>query len=362
MSYSDDFFPFRTVLSLEPLIERWQALSEGDQPLKSGLAKQVLKQLESAPDLRGEIEDVSVFKQHRELVDLIMSLVLPAGMSDTTYAAAIQPWQPVSFYVTPSFEREDLMNHLLRFFEQKADFMSKGKAVNAYISLLDNFYSNCFGAKLPMFFPVINDSNGLTRYFKIDFDNRFCTVKNVGPVPELTDEDMSELMADVMNLELWREKLPPDNYEFRGFALLTALEVTEAQIVSILKNDLLQKDALSTSAKVEQVESRIRSLMRMPDLSVGLVSVERGEFNKITSIKPLGRSILLSKGVAPTCPMWDKSLYADVCDGRRDPVIMQDLKSYKNKTGFEVYLLEQGINNILLAPLYTKTIWSAFSK
>ncbi len=352
MKYQDVYFPFRTVLSLEPLIEHWAELANSHKKYKSTLAKQVIKQFEAVPELHGEIDDLSDLEGHEELVELLMSTVMPSGMSDSYYASAILPWQPESFFSTPAFERENLTHHMVKYFEQKSDFMEMGKAANAYINLFEYFYEIRLASKFPMIFPVEDEQTGLTRFFKIDFDTRFCKIKNLGPIPELSQQDIAELKSDLMNLELWKQKLPPENFEIHGFTLLTAVEVTEGQIISILKNDLLQKDALSTQEKVFQVQSRIRSLMRMPDLEVGLVSIEKGEFNKITSIKPLGRSILLCKGVAPDCPMWDKSLYADVCDGRVEPIIMQDLKSYSDKTGFEKHLLKHGYNNLLLAPLY----------
>ena len=352
MEYIDEHFPFRTVLSLEPLIDYWKSIAEGQEQIKAALARQVIKLVEQTPALRGEIEDLSVLKEHKETLDLLMSILLPAGMSEMTYAAAVLPWQPISFYATPAFERENLLEHLLKFFNQQADMMSRGKTVNAYMSVLQSLKEKCNNSKLPMFFPAHDEETGLTRFFKIEFDTRFTKINQLAPLPELDQEDLTELMSNMMDVECWKRKIPPETFEFHGFAVFTAVEVTEGQIVSILKNDLLQKDALSTPAKIDQIQSRIRSLMRMSDLSVGLVSIEQGEFNKITSIHPLGRSILLNKGVAPSCPMWAKSMYARVCDGRKEPIVLQNLKNLEEKTGFEMHVIQQGYNNLLLAPLY----------
>lgn len=352
MEYRDDHFPFRTVLSLEPLIDYWREIEANAGGIKSNLARQILEQVEQTPALRGELEDVAVLEAHTDLLDMLMSILLPVGMCETTYSAAILPWQPECFYATPAFEREDMLGHLLKFFSAQADLMSKGKTVNAYLWLVAELYGYDLPVKLPMFFPVENEETGLTRFFKIDFDTRFSKVKQLGQLPPFGKDDLSELMNNIMDIDLWKEKLPPELVEFHGFALLTAVEVTEGQIVSMLKNDLLQKDALNTPAKIRQIQSRIRSLMRMPELEVGLVSIGSGEFNKITSIKPLGRSLLMKGGAAPSCPMWNKSLYAEVCDGRREPAILQNLQAYENRTGFEQHLIEQGYNNLALAPLY----------
>ncbi len=353
MEYKDDYFPFRTVLSLEPLIDYWKEIEQNTEGIKSNLARQILEQVEQTPELRGELEDVSVLDAHTDMLDMLMSILLPVGMCETSYSTAILPWKPESFYSTPAFERENMMEHLLKFFALQADLMSKGKTVNAYLGLVSELFGYELPSKLPMFFPAEDEATGLMRYFKIDFDTRFSQVKILGQFPEFTKDDLSELMNNIMDLDLWKKKLPPELIEFHGFAVLTAVEVTEGQIVSMLKNDLLQKDALNTPAKIEQIQCRIRSLMRMKDLEVGLVAISSGEFDKITSIKPLGRSLLMKQGAAaPSCPMWKKSLYAEVCDGRREPAILQDLQSHDERTGFEQHLIEQGYNNLLLAPLY----------
>ncbi len=352
MHYSDDLFPFRSVLSLEPLIDYWKEIAQGEHKIRASLAAHVLSELEAAPELRGEIADLSLFEKNHELVELLMSIILPFGSSDQTYAAAILPFKPVQFFATPAFERENILKHLLEYFSMQGDFMSRGKAVKSYVHLLEEYYDNCSETKVPMFFPATDEQTGLTRYFKIDWDTRFTRIKNLGPVPELDEHEIAELMSDIMNLDLWKEKLPPENFEYYGFTVLSAVEVTEGQILSALKNDLLQKDALNTPAKIEQIQSKVRSYLRMPDIELGLVSIARGEFNKISNIHPLGRSLLLSKGVAPDCPMWQKSLYAGVSDGRRDAIFIQDLKAFEHKTGFERYLVDQGYNNLLLAPLH----------
>ena len=40
----------------------------------------------------------------------------------------------------------------------------------------------------------------------------------------------------------WLETLPPKKFEFQGFVVITATEVTDQAVTSALKDDLLQKD------------------------------------------------------------------------------------------------------------------------
>ena len=354
MDYQDDLFSFKTVLSLKPIIDYWQGVASGERVLHAEFARNLLDQVDQVPELKVPIENLEIVENHRDLVDLLMSAIMPLGLSDTTYSAAVLPFHPVAFYLTPGFENLNLMDHLLNHFQKEGASMAVGKSIKAYRHILSKVYQRDAPLIYPIFFPVTDEETGLTRFFKLDFDTRFTELKVNGELPELSEYEFTELMARRMDLEFWESKLPSSLFEFHGFAILAVAEVTEGQIVSVLKNDLLQKDALNSPAKIDLIQSRIRSLLREPNLELGLVSVERGEFNKISNIHPLGRSLLLNKGAAPNCPMWKQSAYADVTDGRMEPIIIHNLDRYDHRTGFEEYLLQQGYKSLLLAPLYSE--------
>lgn len=346
-------FPFRTVLSLEPLIDRWRELAKSEQASVRTFAVNVLQRVESVSALRGVIEDLRTIEEHRDVVDLLLSFVFPFGMASNVYAAAVIPFEPISFYTTKGFEDLNLIYHLINHFDEQGAYMSHGKAVKGYMYALESLYGKTVPFTYPLFLPVHNQHTGLTRYFKLDFDSRFVKLVRNGPVPDLKDDEIEALLADRMNLDLWQQKLPSENLEYHGFAVLTMVEVTEGQIVSALKNDLLQKDALNSPEKIDQIQHRIRSMLKESALDIGLILIQRGEFDKITSIKPLGRSLLLSKGVAPNCPMWSQSLYAGVTHGYCEPVLIPDLQKEGRRTGFEEYVMNQGYRSLLLAPLYS---------
>ena len=356
MKYSDDTFPFRKVLSFKPLIEYWYQYGESKQGIQRNLVDQVLTAVYQYPELTEPIDDLSVIEEHRELVDMLVSAMLPIGSPDNSYAAAVLPYSPVAFYMTPGFEKENLIYHLIKYFESKDDFMTTGKTLKAYSWILHTFYGIELFTKVPMFVPVQEEKTGLLRYFKIDFDIQMCDIVLTGELPKLSEEDKQLLLNDRLNLDLWKSLLPPKLFEFHGFGVINATEVTEGQVISHIQKDLLGKDALNTATKIDVLQSRMRSLMRIPTLDMGLISVERGEFNSISSIHPLGKSLLLSRGVAPGCQMWKKSLYCNASGGMKEPLVISDLERIDERTGFEEYLIQQGYRSLLLAPLYSEDL------
>jgi len=66
-------------LSLDLLIEFWERQDQDPNSLHGPLARAIVEKLVEAPELRGIIEDRSVLDPHRELVDLMMTAMVPAG-------------------------------------------------------------------------------------------------------------------------------------------------------------------------------------------------------------------------------------------------------------------------------------------
>ena len=354
MQYSNDSFPFKNVLSFAPLIEYWRTYGESVKSIQAEIVRKILEEVDAVPELSEPIEDMAFIEQHRELVDLLISAVLPIGSIESSYAAAVLPYTPQAFYTTPGFEKLNMIYHIIKYFESKSKSMTEVKSLKAYSMIYSKFYGDELIAKVPLFFPVEDAETKLVRYFKIEFDLGMCDVVLTGELPVLSDEQKDQLLNDRTNLDLWKSLLPPHLFQIHGFGVLNAVEVTEGVLISLIQKDLLEKDTFSRPETIDVLQGKIRSLMGLPSLDIGLISIEQGEFDSVASIQPLGKSLLLSKGVAPSCPMWSKSLYSDVSHQWQEPLVIADLERYENRTGFENYLLEQGYKSLLLIPLYSE--------
>src|SRR5215510_8724125 len=84
--------PFRTELSLAPLITFWtqtSAYSEFGRGPLPGIVREKVKQ---APELARVIEDLSVIGQHKALVELMMNEMFPKALWEQEYGAALYPF------------------------------------------------------------------------------------------------------------------------------------------------------------------------------------------------------------------------------------------------------------------------------
>src|SRR5262245_6356260 len=96
--------PFRTELSLQPVIDFWTRTADEDSP-KGAVARVIAEQLRRAPELLGPLTDCSLLEQHTDLVDLLMTAVFPLAHREHAYGAAMVPMQLHGFYATPPMER-----------------------------------------------------------------------------------------------------------------------------------------------------------------------------------------------------------------------------------------------------------------
>lgn len=341
----DELFPFRQVLSFDPLIERWRALAHGEGA-RAAAAARIVEAVDAIPELHGPITDASVLERHAETVSLLMSALFPADAGGLV-AAAFRPFDLNPFYATPGFEAENLGPALL---QQLDDRSRKYRELLVYQYVLAMHYDAAIDIVIPFEITTRDPTTGLARHFRVSPDTRHCRVALVGQRPELSVKRIQELLENRLDLELWASSLPADSFELHGLAVMQFTDITAQRVLSDLTSDLLRPDAMATTEAVDRLRARLRCLLRRPDVELGLIRVERDDDDAITGAVAVGRSILLSEGSVPECPNKAHSLYTQVAE-RRQPFVAHDLSAIENPTRFEHHVLQQGLRNIMVAPL-----------
>ena len=355
MSRSIDSFPFETVPSLDKLSEFWRRAADDPGDPSSAVAREVVEMLGEAPELDGPITDPSVLEKHAGLVELMMSAVIPTGLRDEVLTAALEPFRMRTLYESPVAKRLEIFDEerFQRGSHMAAEDMVLGKTMFVYNAVLHRFYGEETFFDFPFVVTVEDPESAQTRHFSIQWDPRFVDIKAKGEVKPLSADDLAALAAEPMNLPLWIETLPPDGFSFHGLTVVTAVDVTGQEVLSLLRADLVKKGAMGSVEQVERLQDRIRTLLRRPELEIGLIAVTRGgdDVNVITGARALGKSLLLSDDDAPACSYKDQSYYAAAIE-KRDPIIVHDLQACDVCTGFEHHLRSQSLRNLLLCPLY----------
>jgi GAF domain-containing protein len=345
-------FPFKCVLSFSPFIDFWNQTGSWNQAFKAPLIKKVREELEKVPELLGPIEDLSILEKHKEVIDMLMTLVFPPAFWDRDYLAAIIPYHFRIFYATPSFERFLMENknfigrtHL----DERA--MTYGTLLKAYSQILQKFYDVKFEFEYPLIFTTRDPETGLDCHFKLNFDPRFCEVRKVGEVKPLTDEEKKYLFNNLTNLKTWMELIPPENFEFHGFTVITATDVTDQEVLSSLKRDLIDRESIVSNKKFRSLQEKLRTLLRLPDLVLGLAAIQGDQVFLINYGRKLEKCCIFSDSQHFKTSDFAGSIYErSVKQGNL--LIIEDLVTYPHRSPVEDQILAQGIRSMIVAPLY----------
>jgi hypothetical protein len=237
----DEGFPFQTEFSLGLLIDFWTQAGSDSSPACAAIARLVAEQLRDAPALAGVIGDPAALERHRDLVDLLMSAEIPPALWEQAHAAAMLPFHLRGLYATPSMRR-DLMHEDGRLrgrVNLDASLLAALRRGYAYALVLRRLYGVAVDVEYPLILTVVDPASGLDRHFRLFFDGQFVDVDLRGPLPPLPDDARAHLQARLLDPGYLEGLLPPERFLLRGVTFLKAIEVTDQEVLSALKRDLI---------------------------------------------------------------------------------------------------------------------------
>src|SRR5215831_149937 len=345
--------PFRTELSLAPLIRFWTQFSAYSELGRGPLPGIVRERIKQAPELSAVIDDVSVIAKHQQLVDLMMSAMFPPGFWEQEYGAALFPFQLRAFYATSVFRRT-LMNDdgtLRGRVNMDGQRLATAKMFLAYELILEREYGIDLGVEIPVVFTSEDPVTMLERHFRLDFDWRFVDVKLDGPAPTLTDVMRRQLQSGNVDLDLLRDLLPPEKVALCGFMTLKAVDVTDQEVLSSLKRDLIDKESIVSSARFESLQAKLRTLFRRPGLHLGLAAVKGDRVLVLNDAMSHDHASIFGDWAHHKTSEFKGSLYERAVVQER-PVMIDDLAAWPDRTRWEDELVAGGARTFICAPLH----------
>ena len=350
-------FPFKCELSLAPLIIFWTQLSAYHEFGRGPIPGLVREKAREAPELAGVIEDLSVVDKHRAFVDLMMTAVFPPAFWEQEYGAALYPFQLRAFYATPPFRRalmgaDGALQGRASFLQSQSEgTVAAARLLLAYHLILERVYGIDLGTDVPVIFTAVDPATGLDQHFRLQFDLRFVQVQVRGPKPSLTAEMRQRLQAGVVDGNYLRELLPPERFVLRGFMIVKAVDVTDQEVLSSLKRDLIDKDSIVSPSHFQGLQAKLRTFLRRPDLRLGLAAVEGDRVLILNDASSHEQACIFGDSAHHTTAEYAGSVYERAVL-QNSPLIIDDLASYPDRTPVEEELIQSGVRNFVCAPLH----------
>lgn len=345
-------FPFQVSLSLEPIIAYWRAREDDTNPGVALLARSISEKVAAEPWCRGPITDMTVLECHCDLVDTLMLAMFPPASFRQDISGAIVPFQRYSFYHTPRFAEVLLTS--AKTVKQPLNIDTATLEVHtarmAYQLILDKVY----GVQMPdngsIIFTVPDYSIGLYRHFSVVFDSTFLDVRVIGTRPELTSEQVEQLTRNPHRPDIWQELLPPEHFVLEGFNILHLADVTEQEILSELKYDLLERDVLQASDRLEQIQEKLRVLFKRPFLQLGIAAYNEKKRAFVDFGRKINHSFLTKQLHNQDAGSGFRQIYSELWQNRQ-PLVLEDVETADIPEDLRQQILSIGIRSAILALL-----------
>ncbi|MGI9553053.1 MAG: GAF domain-containing protein, partial [Aurantibacter sp.] len=348
-------FPFKTQLSFESIIKHWESFALEGSVEEQNYARSVLEEMDKTPAFRKPIKNHKAFvKKHRTMVDKLLSAIFPPALKYNEIKAVTPPFLFDVIGTSPRFQKIMENNGGILGDPCNLDpkLMDYAKYIHTCLMLLAKYYKRVLPLETPFIFQMKDPATGLDMYYKMTINADFINVKVKGKLKELSEKEIDQMVENFHDIELWQKNLPPKNFEINGLVVCTLVNVTLNELLSHLKNYLLEPDALLTESQFEKIRHNLRGLFKIPDLKVGL-GVFRDDFG-ISNFGHWSWRDLVCKGkIKNIANEFKGSIYQKVQE-TGEVVIVESLDDIDNPTGIECAIKEASISSIIVAPLKYK--------
>jgi GAF domain len=346
-------FPFTCELSLRPLAAFWESLVARNDAVFGPLGRHIQTGLRENPELLEPIEDLALLARHRALVESMMAAVFSPATWEAEYAAALVPFRMRSFYGTPAFDRalrgpDGVLKGSVNVDESTAVGVH---VLSAYEIVLRQIYGIDLGLDYPIVLSVPWPLVGFKRHFKLALDPRFIEVRPRGAVPPLPPNAAEWIREALLERASLDAIIPADQFVISGFAVLRAFDVTDHEVLSTLKRDLIDRESIVSSARFQTLQDKLRILFRRPELQFGLAAIEGDRVLYLNHGARTDQACIFANSVHHRRQDFAGTVYERaVGEGR--PVIVRDLTTQARRTSLEELAVQHGVRALLVAPLY----------
>ncbi len=344
--------PIKSLISFDKYLARYEKLSEGPNAFIADKAKQILEAQAPFPELREGFSDLSILEKRKDVIQIILQDAFSEVLSENEIKAASLPYYNVIFNFSKRFQK--ILDEAGKDYKALIRDQDEGIDYIMACTVILKFY---FGYKLDFsrpYFYDIPDSKGIMRHYRILYNADFMEIIPTEQAKEITQADVDELLENPDNLELWKEKIPPESFISKGFVISNMFDVTAEHTISEIKSALIANDKRGSDHFMDHLQQTFQSFFKIKDLRVGFVTYnpKADQFERVHG-KGMNSFLLKDRDKAVCNETLCQGSYKKLLEQNTYFTISDVDKYYKISEGRAPYknLYEQGIKSAILAPI-----------
>ena len=323
-----------------------------NKPGAKSLYGELVESLEHNPDILKPIEDENFLHKNQKIIDTLCATIFPpASTKNETPYAVTYPFGLQTIYASTPFKEFfiDTKNDLIEIpYDNTNEKISATCISLAYSLLLNEFYS-IPAPDYETFTFSFNDPENILKKMEMKLDARFMDVKKTDPefvLPEKTSSFHS------LNIEELKKLLPLDNFLFEGVTIIDVIDVTEREIISEIKTDLITINSFSDATVYDNLQLHIQTLIGLKNIGIGLTPFFKVSDFYLFSEVHIKNSLLFKN--PETIKQKDRviQLCLELFNQNNQPVIFEELTEENARDNdYLHYYYEQGFRSLIACPI-----------
>ena len=266
-------FPAVTKISFFKVIENLRNQAKDPDKNVSRYAKSLLVECAKYPELEEGFEDRKLLEKHRPIINRLARVLFPQVLLTNEIKGLIPPFDFVPFHVSSRFEK--IMENAGGDYQFKMEGFDEDLIyIYGATAILEVHYGYKIASSGPTSIDIEDKKHNTTRSYRLAYNADLTEMVPTEKAPKITDKDYRELMDDYYNIDLWKEKFPPDSYIMRGVGMVNLMDITQDRSLSTITASLLTK----TPESFDRIMESMRNLFGIPDLLGGFVEMKNNSF------------------------------------------------------------------------------------
>lgn len=345
-------FPMSIQISFKKLFDDYETHLDSTNEIYLERAKHVLSIAKEYPVLSEGIKTQEELKRLKPQIDEVTEDLFASVLTKNEIKIATAPFQEEIFRSSQRYK--DLVEVAGTGYNlELTDFSDDQFYIMGCSMILGIYYGYKVDFRRPFYYSI-PDRLGIQRYYRVLYNGDFVEIEKGPNAIEITPEDVSELIDNFDNIDMWKEKFPPDSWIFKGFVIANMYDATIDVSLTQFKEYLLNQ-APRTQSFVEDFRVIIRAIFNLPNLEIGysLFNEEEGTFEQMPELKNI-QSYILNGKKAESCSLALCERSHDALFKKHEFYCISDVEKFKKlypKNVIYQKLSAQGIQSAIIASI-----------
>ncbi len=326
--------------------------SEGVKKLYSG----IVEYADQHPELQRAIDDLSALEPHREWIEMLLSIIFPptATEHEMLYSVGL-PFSYKTIYTSRLFRMlflEPGTNDIKIPDNDTGKDIERDRAIGAYNLILRkycNYHAPDFVASVH---PYHDPHSGLIKYMELQLDTRYIDVTYTGSHLPIPEDFINKKDHGLLSLEELQLNIPIDQFTFEGIVIGRVIDVTEREVISQMKSELLNLNAFSEGVVYHKLQDLVQSLIGLKDIRIGITPFFKVNGHYVFSELHNSNSLLFKHYKA----VMERDSVNDCCRElfmeTDKPIIYEKIdEDVVKEIDYLGFYFDQGYRSLILAPL-----------